>query len=315
METTVIHIGYHKSASTFLQQQVFPKLPVNYVFFSGENRQYLDMIESTNGLDSLAIQEWIEKEISQKYPTGKHSITVLSHEELSGHPHGYKRISAITTAVNLKETFPDAKILIIIRNQLDYMTSLYTFRVAVKGHETRGFARFLREEGEKGLFDHLEYHRLVELYHQLFGRENVTVIPMEVLLRSSEDFYHRLFEFLQIPTQKIQNTQPSNVSTKILAILGFWQPINYLFGQILSLLRLIFGERPGNFPRFRSSYYELKRKVTRILNRVLSKGRQLEIDSLPGSVDFVERFSESNSRLNKLLDMDLSQFGYPVKNS
>src|SRR3990172_1915635 len=111
METTVIHIGYHKSASTFLQQQVFPLLPVNYLFFAGENREYLNRIESDTTLNPEQIRSWVANEIARKYPTSKHEVTVLSHEELSGHPHGYKSISPFTTAKNLKRTFPDAKIL------------------------------------------------------------------------------------------------------------------------------------------------------------------------------------------------------------
>jgi len=155
MESQVIHIGYHKSASTFLQKQVFPFLPINYLFFAGENREYLDLIESENNPNPELIHSWVAREISRKYPTGKHDVTVLSHEELSGHPHGYKSISPFTTAKNLKRTFPDAKILIIIRNQLDYLTSIYTFRVAIKGYEIRNFSSFLGEEEEKGLIDHL----------------------------------------------------------------------------------------------------------------------------------------------------------------
>lgn len=315
MDSTIIHIGYHKSASTFLQQQVFPRLPVNYVFFAGDKRQYLDMIESDDGLDSNLIRNWVDQEIARKYPTGKHPTTVLSHEELSGHPHGYKLISPITTARNLKQTFPNAKILIIVRNQLDYLTSLYTFRVAIKGYETRSFSHFLEEEGKKGLYDHLEYHHLVEFYQQLFGVERVAVIPMELLLKSPDDFYGRLFKFMGIPTQLLKNAHPANVSTRSIAILNFWQLFNYLFSQILSLLKLVFGEKPGNFPRFRSSYYDLKRKLTAALSKLLSRSKQLEIERLPMSTKFVERFAESNYRLNKLIGTDLSLFGYPVKSS
>lgn len=314
MESTIIHVGYHKSASTFLQQQIFPFLPINYVFFAGDKRQYLDMIESEDGLDPDAIRAWLDDEISRKYKEGRRSITLLSHEELSGHPHGYRNISPFTTAKNLKSVFPDAKILVIVRNQLDYITSLYTYRVAIKGYETRSFARFLNEEGEKGLFDHLEYHGLIEFYHQIFGPEKVAVLPLELLLAKPEMFYHRLFEFLEVPPQDFKNARPSNVSTKRLAILDFWRPINYLFGQILNLLRLVLGKRPGNFPRFRSSFYALKRTLTGVLNKLLARSKQLEILESSGFAPVVERFAESNHRLNRLLNTDLALLGYPVKN-
>ena len=54
LENVVVHIGFHKSASTFLQKNVFPKLSVNYLFFSGKNnnREILDYAESTSGFDA-----------------------------------------------------------------------------------------------------------------------------------------------------------------------------------------------------------------------------------------------------------------------
>lgn len=313
MESLVIHIGYHKSASTFLQQQIFPLLPVNYIFLSGENREILDNIESESNLDPEKIRSWITQEISRKYPTGKHEVTILSHEELSGHPQGYKSISPFTTAKNLKGTFPDAKILIIVRNQLDYLTSIYTFRVAIKGYETRDFSSFLREEGEKGLIAHLEYHHLIEYYRDLFGKEKVTVLPMELLSTSAEEFYNKVFLFMNLPNQAIPNVLPVNVSTKSRTILDFWRPLNYLFGLLLALLKFLLGSNPGNFPRVRGSYYDLKRSVTGALNRWLPGSQELNIKEVKEYPRFIRRFEESNRRLQSSLDTDLAKLGYPVR--
>lgn len=315
MESTIIHIGYHKSASTYLQQKIFPQLPVNFLFFAGENRKYLNMIESKKGLDVEAIRAWVADEISLKYGNKRYPVTVLSHEELSGHPHGYGTISGFTTAKNIKQTFPEAKILILIRNQLAYLSSLYTYRVAIKGYETRSFARFLTEEGGKGLFDHLEYHKLIEFYHELFGPEQVIVLPVELLSSSPADFYGRLLRFMELPARTIHSARPINVSTKSLVLLTFWRSFNYLFGQFLFVLRFLFGQRPGNFPGIRSTYYNLKRGLTGKFNKFLSKGKQLDITKMPNYLDFINRFRESNRHLNTLVDIDLSSLGYPVETS
>jgi len=46
MSNTIIHIGFHKSASTFLQKNIFPNIKVNYSFLSSGNRDILDNIEN-----------------------------------------------------------------------------------------------------------------------------------------------------------------------------------------------------------------------------------------------------------------------------
>ncbi len=315
MDRIIIHIGYHKSASTFLQKKVFAQLPVNYLFFAGPDRQFLDMVESDNEFDPQGIHSWITSELSRKYPAGKKETTVLSHEELSGHPQGYKKISPFTTARNLRKLFPNAGILIIVRNQFDYLASIYAFRVAVKGYESRDFDRFISEEGAKGLFEHLEYHRLIEYYQQLFGSEQVLVMPMELLTQSSEDLFNRLFAFIQVPYQRVARPRPMNVSTKSVLILSFWRPINYIFERLLHLLIFLFRmeDRKTPFKRLRYLFYDSKSKISVMLDKVFPATRKIDLKACSEYPRLVERFGKSNAYLERLIGCDLSTLGYPVK--
>jgi hypothetical protein len=317
MEKFIVHIGYHKSASTFLQSSVFPQLPVNYLFFSGPDRKYLEMVESKNNLDADAIHAWIDGELERKYQGSQKELTVLSHEELSGHPNGYDVIDPFVTAENLKKVFPNAKILMIIRNQLDYLTSVYTFRVAIKGYETRSFAQYVSQEGAKGLFAHLEYHRLAEHYQNLFGAAQVLILPMELLKQSPDELLDRMLAFMQLPRQNINRAEPVNVSTKSVFVLSFWRAVNYLFRALINTL--IFFNRAGGkkntFWRLRRSFYDLKGRMTMTLNNMPLAGKTLDIKAYPRYEELLERFRTSNARLEKLAGCDLSVFGYPVKQS
>src|SRR5690606_29127740 len=67
---------------------------------------------------------------------------LISHERLSGHSHGYGVVDAHRVLANLKAVFPDARIIAVVRNQLDFLLSLYCFRVAVRGEEHRSFQDF-----------------------------------------------------------------------------------------------------------------------------------------------------------------------------
>jgi hypothetical protein len=315
METTVIHIGYHKSASTFLQNSVFPQLPVNYLFFAGPNRKYLDMVESKDGFDADAIHDWINGELEKKYQGNKKAVSVLSHEELSGHPNGYDIIDPFVIAENLKKLFPNAKILIIIRNQLDYLMSVYTFRVAIKGYETRSFAQYLSDEGEKGLFAHLEYHWLVERYQDLFGASQVLILPLELLKQSPEELLDRMLAFIQLPRQDISKVEPVNVSTKSVFVLSFWRAMNYLFRFLLNTLIFFNHSSREKYPfqKFRYSFYQLKSRITTILNKMPLAGKKMDITAYPRYQELLERFGTSNARLEKIAGCNLSVYGYPVK--
>ena len=326
MNNIIIHIGYHKSASTFLQKDVFPQLPVNYVFLSGPYRQILDMVESDIEFDADSLLKWIIQEIEQKYHGDRKEITIISHEELSGHPHGYRIINPITTAQNLKEAFPNAKILIIIRNQFDYLTSIYTFRVAIKGQECRSFKQFLSEEERMGLFDHLEYHRLIKYYIELFGRERVLVLPMEYLKMSPDEFLRELTDFMEVPIELVSKHRPRNVSTKLIYVLSIWRPINYIFYHLLLVMLFLSGKDKSQFEpdvykgyypfiRLRYAYYAFKGRTTKFLNKIFSGTRPINIESYSNYHQLVDRFGKSNDHLEEMIGFDLTEFKYPVRNT
>ena len=176
MNGTVIHIGYHKSASTLLQKEVFPRLAVPYVFLADSQRMMLET-ESTEAFDPAAFQKAMHEAAASDGSDG----LLISHEALTGHPHGRHKSEPEVVAQNLKAAFPEARILVVVRNPMEYLTSIYTYRVAIKGVEYRSFDRFLDEDGARGLFEHLEYHKLVSRYMELFGRDRVLVVPMEYL--------------------------------------------------------------------------------------------------------------------------------------
>lgn len=313
MPQTFIHIGYHKSASTHLQT-IFPQLPVNYLFFAGHNRELLKRVEDPHTFDAAALRALVADEIQETRGGYHFDTTVLSHEALSGHPHGYPSVFSDCIARNLKELYPQAKILIIIRNQLDYISSLYAFRVAIKGYESRSLERFIQEEGELGLLAHLEYAKLIELYQDLFGKERVLVLPMEMLKSHSEQFFERLFAFMGLDKPSFRNPKRSNESTRNLQLINFWRPINYVFGLSLAALRMVMKSAWGTrlIDKYRFSYYEKRAEVTRAINKRSKVNKSLDISTLPDYPALVERFGKTNQQLEAKLGLPLSSYGYPA---
>ena len=321
----VIHIGWHKCASTYLQQRVFPLLGANYqplgAFPAGipapeGAASLIDFLESSDEFDTGLFKELLGVPHDDR-------LLVISSEEISGHSLGYEVIDPFVTARNLARTFPKARIVAVIRHQLDYILSLYCYRVCVRGHEYRSLERFLAEDGESGLFAHIEYDRLIAEYVSLFGRENVLVLPIELLRRDSSEFFRSLAGFIgeKLPAPRARR---SNESTRLVAVVAIWRPFNRLLHLCMNATLLLSGRRPSEygprkrkifpFVKFRLRYYALQRKMTRRLNRHLSTSRRIEFSDIPARRDLESRFAKSNDRLASLgvVHVDLAALGYPM---
>jgi len=315
MRSVVIHVGFHKAASTYLQENVFPQAQANYLFLAGDKRRILDMVQSAGQFDQKALEDWINKEIKEKYGKAPHDLTILSHEELSGHPHGYKTVDPFVAATNLKQAFSSAKIIMIIRNQFNYLLSIYTYRVAIKGQESRSLGKFLCEEGNSGLFDKLEYDKIIEHYMHLFGKQNVLVLPVELLKTGPEAFVKTITEFMDVPPISLKVDSPVNESTKLSLVIRFWRPINLIFASFLHTLHFLHIEFEEEYPYLwlRYKFYFIKRKITYLLNGLFQSTREISIERYSKYDELLARYSASNLRLQKLIDFSLREYDYPIE--
>lgn len=167
-----IHIGYHKTATTWLQRQVFvPEMGC---------RQLLDHAE----VDQLIIQphdldfdpEFARVAIqASRVVAPPNTCHIVSSENLSGHPFFGGKQSA-TLAHRLQQVAPDAKILISVRSQETMLPSVYMQYLQRGG--TLRMQEFFKGVGGFGYpgfeVEHFFYDRLVALYQSLFDTVHVT---------------------------------------------------------------------------------------------------------------------------------------------
>jgi len=122
MKKTIIHIGIHKTATTFFQNNVWP-------FISGYNyltRPFTQHNWAFNHLqyadDSLYNKNIVFDELNQ-LPSAP---ILISDESLSGKPIFFSYINRSIIANRLKEIFPNAEIILFIRDQKDIILSHYS---------------------------------------------------------------------------------------------------------------------------------------------------------------------------------------------
>jgi hypothetical protein len=175
----LIHIGYHKTATTWMQTRLFQ--PEHAFRMLADHDEIFARVVKPHGLwfDPGAMRTLIA-ERCEGLPEGH--TAVVSSELLSGHPF-YGGHMSDTYAHRLKAIAPDARILISIREQLKILPSVY-MQYLLRGG-TLPYARFFAGTDVPGFFgfqpEHFEYDRLVTLYQGLFGVNNVHVLTQESL--------------------------------------------------------------------------------------------------------------------------------------
>jgi len=190
-----LHIGLHKTATSFLQQQVFPKLEGNilynppeinlplrktfrHTYLTGDRRDYF--FRDLKRLNEAALS----------YSTIKNDkILLLSHEGMSqfNFLQNYEEHADL-----LHQVFPNAEIILFLRFQPDWLYSLYKQSVAAGDNQPiEQFLNFRDSKfrsvnsiyNEAGLLhvDALKANwlRLLRIYFDRFGRENVHVFFYE----------------------------------------------------------------------------------------------------------------------------------------
>ena len=197
MKTTIIHIGYHKTGTTWLQSHVLFKPELGFARLWTSN-EVVQKIVLPNALDFDSVKCRVEAQARIDDALEKNQVPIFSCERLSGDPSS-GGFDSKEMADRLHTTFPEARIIIGIREQKAMILSAYKQYVRAGGTcslqhylevPTRGAERMPWFQ-----LSHFAYHRLIGYYQSLFGAEQVLVLPFEFFVREPQEFVTRLVDF------------------------------------------------------------------------------------------------------------------------
>ncbi|TKW66628.1 MAG: sulfotransferase [Paracoccus denitrificans] len=302
----LLHIGYHKAASTVLQDQIFFSADGCFIAPSTEPRHKLIerfVLPQPMSFDPETARAHYLDLIDQARATGR--TFVLSHERFSGYPPAGGFDSSII-ASRLNRSFPEARILIVVREQLASIYSMYMQYV------TDGGGMSLQEylQPPKRYFKRLpsftaefyRYHRLVERYRDLFGAERVLCLPFELLITDPAEFQSRIYAFAGQP---FRNTALHSENRGRSPSFQFAQRlVNRHFGY--SELNRVKHYTPEQLPRWFGS---VSRVWTKGLFGRLDKSLEHRMKSRLQR-EFGDAFAESNAKLSQMMDYDIAGLGY-----
>jgi len=166
-----IHVGPHKTGTTFLQKEVFPKIKdINYVL-------------------RVAIDT----------PIVEGKVNLLSDENLDGGTYRVFRTvgNQRTIAKNLHGMFPNAKIIICLRNKDKWLQSAWKqYSVAYYAYPFKKYCELLDEEMT-------DFEAYAEFLKTLF--KDVYICHYEDLVLNPEKFVKDLCDYMGVETPKFEN--------------------------------------------------------------------------------------------------------------
>jgi hypothetical protein len=194
--SVLIHIGYPKAGSTFLQEWFRGHPNIFY------DTHFLQPYSNTGVIPDKTIpalngrQHFVISEEQLVLWQGELDIVGLKFK-----PFDIKAQQQ-NTAEALKKNFPDAKVLIVTRGFESLLQSMYAQYISMGG--ILGFAAYQEQMGEH-LATFYDYNRVINLYRNTFGPERVIVLPFELLKEDAARFMQLLSDLSGIESSNNLN--------------------------------------------------------------------------------------------------------------
>lgn len=308
----LIHVGYPKTGSTWLQHTVFDDKNAGFVrpWTSQSNIGGADrVIDEFIIANAFSFNPQLTRKIFEpglQRAITQNCVPVLSEELLVGnHVHG--KYWGKEVADRLHNVFPEAKILIFIREQKAMIKSSYGQYLKPGGTAT--IQRYIGSGGTQRSgfgpicqLDYLEYNFLIEYYQNVFGEKNVLVLPFELLKMDQLTVANRIirfagskgtFENIQTPARNVGFKGATFAIRRILNV--FCAPFDSYGGSNIPLT------------------WRIANKLSFFTDRLLPQyihergGQKLEHLISEGVGDF---FRESNQRTSNMIGINLTDLGY-----
>ena len=306
MRDPLIHIGYHKTASSWLQKRLFnnPKAGFWSPWVPGDYYAQFILVNPFEFCPQRARRAFAP-ELEEAGRRGL--VPVLTNEALSGNQYesGYP---SRDTALRLHAAYPEGRVLLVIREQKSMLRSWY------KHHVRAGLAAsvdsYLAPAPPRSCFrplfqlEFLDYHYLVETYQELFGIDRLLVLPFEQFCHDPAAFLQGICAFAGVePLDPVPEARVVNEGYSALTVA--------LKRRINALIR---ADRPRTGPG-RSALDRLSTKLFFRFQRAVPPAWHRRFDDrLRDRIDQIvgDRYAGTNRRVCDLTGLDLAQYGYAL---
>lgn len=299
----LIHIGYPKTASTWLQQVIFSDEKTGFLApWGAQSDQAIEqfVIQDSFHFSAESARQVFEPGLQEAAQRGL--LPILSQEFLSCNPlmgRDWGKHWGREVAQRIHSTFPEALIFIVIREQKSIVYSSYKQHIKMGG--TAKIEEFLGKVKSKDFnpicrLDFFDYDLLIEYYQEKFSCDNVLVLPFELLQKEQKYFCKILYDFVGLQG-KLNYSQTS-------------KNVGYKGGRLVVQRQLNFfcKPRPSNNLTWLVAC-KLSAEVERFLPQGIHESIEKPIKEF--IAEYVgDSFRESNQRTSRLIGVNLADFGY-----
>lgn len=304
----LLHVGFPKAVSSWLQKHFFT---TDCGFF-----QMLNPLETQLCLISPSAFDFHPENVYRSLQNNlnrriDNAVPVITAEALSGNMYcgGF---NGHELACRLKAVAPHARLLMMIREQRSLIRSLY--KSWIVWGMPHSIERMLQPQtpdlAPQFNLDFLRFDQRIACYQQLFGTENVLVIPYEAFKNKPLSVLQQIHRFAQapettlpalngLPVHKRVNRGTSLAWLYWLRLQNRWlysTPFNYnglLPADNDRLMKRLAKSKKNPLPRFTDTWFETRFRST--------------VTSLTHG-----QFADSNRKLTELTGLNLAQYGYEL---
>ncbi len=237
MKKLVVHIGYHKTGTTFLNRKFFANHPDFHHMgkpYSGDN-PIRELIERLIGLQRYDVNRCKTLYDDYVLPIRDNKIVTISDGRII-------KQNPIDNSNSIPERLLDitdeVTVIVVIRRQYEYLKSLYVQHIG-SNNEKRSFDEWFDTNWELGgnLKFRLDYFERIKTYVDVLGRDNVGIFLYEQLLEDPDLYVNNLCSFIDcdcsIFDNESDNTNPLNQRMTTLHRLINTNPTLYFVADII----------------------------------------------------------------------------------
>ena len=337
-----LHVGPRRCGSTYLQNVVFPNIPG--VKDIRGNRSLLGTVIGAMDENPLFLDvEKYRQAINAELINVEEEKIILSDEEYFG-DYGYYISDRVYVAspfydnahksMVLSKLFISKKIIITPRRQDFWIESAYLH--FIQNYYTCSIEQFLTpgilwdefiEYTKRAKTPSVDYKSLdwtiyIENYFDVFGRENVLVIPQEMFKQDLTQAIEKLCAFMDVrpfslAKNKIVNKSLSSLALRVALIFNRFvhterQPFGIIPTQPFLLKIQIRRKIKDNkflwFLAGCSRRFSLQWFLTEFIGKFDSK--KAKVLSREWRTTILDHYAGPNRKLAKLIDIDLKKYGY-----
>lgn len=240
MKSTILHIGFPKTANKWFQKFFYPLVEDLYM----AEREDLSRFLLFNDIFEFDPHK-LQNELLNK---AKNKRVILCEDLILGglDVHYGSGEYLYLNAQKLKKTFKNVDVVILVRNQHCALESAYSHYIKMGGtysiNKYLGLGQRFRNKYQNYHFFNpaiFRYYSVIKLYVELFGRENVHVFLYEDLLNDPDSFMDRFCNEIKVKKANEikfhikENSRLSSIALLVARFLNRFTHRNTLFKNYL----------------------------------------------------------------------------------